>query len=233
MKTSSLEPIRYLTPKEMEAIHKSALEILERTGMWIDHLRALEYLRQSGCHVDMDRRRVKFPPEVVEAAVARMRRNFQDPNRWPKRTSVRYSQVRFDSQPLRVHEDFTVSAGGFCCFIWDREGQRRYATMKDVRESLKLADRLDQIAYTGLPCSAQEVPVHLRPVVMAAELVKDRSSPPTWIGTRSSILNWVSGVSCASAMCGAAPMPRQPHSVRPRSSAHRPKACTLRRAPCR
>jgi trimethylamine--corrinoid protein Co-methyltransferase len=172
MKTSSIEPIRYLMRDEMDAIHKSALRILEGTGMWIDHLTALEYLRGAGCLVDMDRRTVKFPPEVVETAIARMRRNFQDPNRWPKRMSVRYAQVRFDAQPFRVHEDFTVSAGGFCCFIWDMDGQRRYATLKDVRQSLKLADQLDEIAYTGLPCSAQDVPAHLRPVVMAAELVK-------------------------------------------------------------
>jgi trimethylamine--corrinoid protein Co-methyltransferase len=120
----------------------------------------------------MDRRIVKFPPAVVEAAVARMRRNYQDPNRWPKRMSVRYSQVRFEAQPFRVHDDFTVSAGGFCCFIWDLDGQRRYATLRDVRQSLRLADKLDQITYTGLPCAAQDVLVQVRPVVMAAELVK-------------------------------------------------------------
>jgi len=172
MRTSSIEPIRYLSREEMDAIHQSALHILERTGMWIDHGKALEYLRAAGCRVDMDRRLVKFPPEVVEAAVARMRQNYQDPNRWPKRMSSRYSQVRFEAQPLRVHEDFTVSAGGFCCFIWDMEGQRREATLQDVRQSLKLADKLDQITYTGLPVSAQDVPVHVCPVVMAAELVK-------------------------------------------------------------
>jgi trimethylamine--corrinoid protein Co-methyltransferase len=156
----------------MDAIHQAALHILERTGMRVDHVRALEYLQGAGCRVDMDRRIVKFPPERVEAAVARMRRNFQDPGRWPKRISVRYSQVRFEAQPLRIHEDFTVSAGGFCCFIWDLDGVRRYATLQDVRQSLKLADQLDQIAYTGLPCSAQDVPVEIRPVMMAAELVK-------------------------------------------------------------
>ena len=172
MKTSALEPLRYLSQEEMIAIHQAALQILERTGMWIDHIQALEYLRAAGCRVDMDSRIVKFPPEQVEAAVARMRRNFQDPGRWPKRLSVRYSQVRFDAQPFQIHEDFTVSAGGFCCFIWDMAGERRYATLEDVRRSLKLADQLDQIAYTGLPCSAQDVPVEIRPVVMAAELVK-------------------------------------------------------------
>ncbi len=172
MKTCALEPLRYLRQEEMEAIHKAALRILNKTGMWIDHLQALEYLRAAGCQVDMDGRIVKFPPEIVEAAVARMRRNFQDVNRWPKRLSVRYSQVRFDAQPPRVHEDFTVSGGGFCCFIWDLDGERRYATLQDVRQSLKLADQLDQIAYTGLPCAAQDIPVEIRPVMMAAELVK-------------------------------------------------------------
>jgi len=172
MKTCAIAPIRYLRHEEMDAIHQGAVRILERTGMWVDHPKALEYLRAAGCRVDMDRRTVKFPPEVVESAVARMRQNFRNPNRWPKRMSVRYSQVRFDAQPFGVHEDFAVSAGGFCVFIWDLEGQRRYATLQDVRASLKLADKLDQIAYTGLPCSAVEVPGHLRPVVMAAELAK-------------------------------------------------------------
>ena len=172
MKTSSIEPIRYLSREEMGAIHNAALQILERTGMWVDHLKALEYLRGAGCPVDMDRRVAKFPAEVVESALARMRRNFAEPNRWPQRMSVRYSQVRFDAQAFRVHEDFTVSAGGFCVFIWDGENPRRQATLQDVRRSLKLADKLDQIAYTGLPVSAQDVPAEIRPVMMAAELVK-------------------------------------------------------------
>lgn len=172
MKTSSMEPIRYLSREEMESIHKAAVSILGRVGMRVDHVRALEYLRQVGCKVDMDARRVRFPEEVVEAAVRRMKQNFRAPDRWPKRMSFRYSQVRFDAQPFRVHEDFSVSAGGFCVFTWDLDGTRRNATLEDVRQSLRLADRLDQITYTGLPCSAQDVPVEIRPVVMAAELAK-------------------------------------------------------------
>jgi trimethylamine--corrinoid protein Co-methyltransferase len=172
MKTSCVEPIRYLSRDEMDAIHESALRILERIGMWVDHVGALEYLRAAGCQVDMDRRVVKFPADVVDHAVTRMRGTFQDPDRWPKRTSIRYSQVRFDAQPFGIHEDFTVSAGGFCVFIWDLDGQRRTANLEDVRKALKLADKLDQITYTGLPISAQEVPARLRPVMMAAELAK-------------------------------------------------------------
>ncbi|MEI7905290.1 MAG: trimethylamine methyltransferase family protein, partial [Candidatus Firestonebacteria bacterium] len=77
-----------------------------------------------------------------------------------------------DKRPFKINEDFYVSTGGFCCFVWDLEGKRRNATLEDVRLSLKLADKLDQIAYTGLPVAAQDIPVGIRPVVMAAELAK-------------------------------------------------------------
>ena len=172
MKTSLMEPVRYLSDEEMLKIHNGALRILEKTGMWIDHVKCLEYLRNAGCKVDMEKRIVKFPPVCVEGAIAKMKHNFSDPGRYPERMSVRYSQVRFDRQPFKIHEDFSVSAGGFCCFIWDLEGERRNSTIKDVRNALKLADKLDQITYTGLPCAAQEIPINIRPVVMAAELVK-------------------------------------------------------------
>lgn len=172
MQTLEMEPIRYLSGGEMLKIHKAALRILEHTGMWIDHDKCLEYLRNAGCKVDMERRIVKFPQTCVESAIAKMKSNFSNPCRYPKRMSVRYSQVRFDKQPFKIHEDFSVSAGGFCCFIWDLEGERRNSTIKDVRNAIKLADKLDQITYTGLPCAAQEVPINIRPVVMAAELAK-------------------------------------------------------------
>ena len=167
-----MQPIRYLDHEEMARIHRAAVAILERTGMRVDHVRALEYLRAAGCRVDMDSRRVRFPAEVTEAAVARMRAAYSDPSRLPKRMSVRYSQVRFDTQPFRVHEDFTVSAGGFCRFLWDLEGVRRPANLADVRAAIKLADRLDQIAFTGLPVAAQDVPLPIRTIAMAAELAK-------------------------------------------------------------
>lgn len=172
MKTSKMEPIRYLSYEEMRKIHESALMILEKTGMWVDHVKCLEYLRNAGCKVDMGTRIVKFPQECVEAAIAKMKSNFGNTARYPKRMSVRYSQIRFDRQQFKIHEDFSVNSGGFCCFIWDLEGERRNATLKDVRNALKLADKLDQITYTGLPCAAQEIPINIRPVAMAAELAK-------------------------------------------------------------
>jgi len=166
------EPLRFLSPDEMERIHQAALRILDETGMRIDHTESLAYLRSAGCRVDVEARKVRFPPDVVDAAVERMRRAYGRPDRLPAKMGVRYSHIRFRSEPYRIHPDFTVSTGGFCCFLVDLDGRRRRATIEDVRASLRLADALPNIDLTGLPVSAQDVPDHERPVRMAAELVK-------------------------------------------------------------
>jgi trimethylamine--corrinoid protein Co-methyltransferase len=179
-------PIRLLEREEMELIHRSALNVLSDVGMRIEHSEALERLAALGCRVDFDRQEVKFPSQVVEQAVTRLRRDFSParaarssetvqggpPQRYGRRVPMRYSAMYFTSMPRRVHHNFSANAGGFPPFVYDLDGQRRPASLQDVRDSIRLADALDNIDLVGLPCSASEVPAQLRPVVMAAELVK-------------------------------------------------------------
>lgn len=167
-----LEPVRVLSMEEMQRIHEGALHVLEHVGMRFDSAKALSYFKKAGCQVDDQSRVVKFPGRVVQDAVDRMRRDYDNPGRLPARMSVRYSHIRFRKEPHRVHPDFTTSAGGFCVYIWDFEGRRRPATMDDVHRSINLVNRLSDIDYTGLPVSDQDVPFRMRPVRMAAELAK-------------------------------------------------------------
>jgi trimethylamine--corrinoid protein Co-methyltransferase len=166
------DPIRVLTQGDMEKIHHAALNILEQVGMRVESGRALQYLKGFGCRVDDFTLAVKFPKRVVQGVVEKMRSEYADAKRFPERMAVRYSHIRFRREPLRIHPDFTVSAGGFCVYIYDLEGQRRRATLDDVRRSIHLANRLDAVDYTGLPVSDQDTPYELRPVRMAAELAK-------------------------------------------------------------
>jgi len=166
------EPLRFLSSQDMQRIHETACRILEEVGMRVDHPDALDRLRKRGCRVDHDSGRVRVPREVTERSVGLMRDGYAQPDRRPREMAVRYSRVLFRTEPHRVHPDFTVSTGGFCCFIHDLEGRRRPATIQDVRDALRLVNALDEIGFAGLPVAAQEVPHPLRPVTMAAELVK-------------------------------------------------------------
>jgi trimethylamine--corrinoid protein Co-methyltransferase len=156
----------------MESIHQAALQILDEVGMWIESEEALDYLEAYGCRVDRDSRLVRFPADLVQAGVDRMRQAYANPGRIPQRMSVRYSEIYFSTRPHQVHPDFAANTGGFCVFIYDLEGHRRPATMVDVQASIRLADALENIDFMGLPVSAQDIPAVMRPVVMAAELVK-------------------------------------------------------------
>jgi trimethylamine--corrinoid protein Co-methyltransferase len=166
-----MEPVRILTPAQMEMIDQAAGEILEKTGMIFQSDRALSHLERFGCAVDRPGGRVKIPRAVSRAAVEKMRRDYLAAER-PERMPVRFSHVRFRPAPYQVHQDFTVSAGGFCPFICDLEGRRRSADGRDVLCALNLVNHLDQVDTTGLPVSDQTVPPEQRPVKMAALLAK-------------------------------------------------------------
>ena len=166
------EPLRALTPDNMQRIHEAALTILADVGMKVESPRALRYLAGFGCQVDQSSYVVQFPRAVVQACVDRMRKDYGNPQRQPERMGVRYSHIRFRREPHRIHSDFTTSAGGFCCFIYDLDGVRRKANADDVRRCLHLAERLDGIDYTGLPVADQDTPAPLRPVAMAAEVAR-------------------------------------------------------------
>jgi len=164
--------IRVLDDREMRLMHECALQILERAGVKIYHPGAREYLREAGCRVDETSRVVRFPAGLVEDAVGRLRGGFRSPERQGLRQAVRFTESSYYVREDSLHHDFTVNSGGFNAFIFDLDGQRRPSTLKDVHDSLKLVNALDEITWSGLPCSDQETPHPLRPVKMAAELVK-------------------------------------------------------------
>jgi trimethylamine--corrinoid protein Co-methyltransferase len=169
-----LEPLRFYSMEEMGALHRNAVRILAEVGIKIDHHEALDYLQAAGCHVDRNTMIVKITEEVSEKWIAKMKRDFET-RREPECMAVRYSHIRFRSEPFQIHRNFTVSTGGYCAYIYDLEGRRRPATLRDTREALILADRLEQITFTGLPVAAQDVPLPIRQIRMAAELVKHTS----------------------------------------------------------
>jgi trimethylamine--corrinoid protein Co-methyltransferase len=60
------KPLEIATEEEIDAIDQSTLEVLWKTGVLVEHDRALKHFSKSGCQVDFDERRVRIPPAVVQ-----------------------------------------------------------------------------------------------------------------------------------------------------------------------
>ena len=67
--TRRFKPLDLINDEEVEAIHRGALYVLEKTGMRIEHDGALELFAQNGCLVDFDNRRARIPPWLVEESI--------------------------------------------------------------------------------------------------------------------------------------------------------------------
>ena len=59
-----------LSEADLQDIHLASLEILERTGLWVEADDALDVFADGGCHVVRETRRVCIPPAIVEEAIS-------------------------------------------------------------------------------------------------------------------------------------------------------------------
>ena len=60
------KPLEMLTEEQVEAIHRATLQVVDGTGIRVEHDEALKLLEKNGCRVDSEKRRVRFPPGLVE-----------------------------------------------------------------------------------------------------------------------------------------------------------------------
>ena len=58
-----------LTDDELYDIHLATLEVLEKTGLFIEAAEALDMFEGGGAEVDRDRKITKIPPYMVEDAI--------------------------------------------------------------------------------------------------------------------------------------------------------------------
>jgi trimethylamine--corrinoid protein Co-methyltransferase len=71
-RTSEGNLLRTLTEEdEVERIHQGSARVLEEIGIVVDHSEIRSLLEQAGCRIDHDSGLTKFPPKLVDEAVAR------------------------------------------------------------------------------------------------------------------------------------------------------------------
>jgi trimethylamine--corrinoid protein Co-methyltransferase len=141
--------LEQLTAEEVAAVHQGALYVIGKTGMKIDHQRALELLAQHGCPVDFEARRVRFPAGLVEESLRKIPSSF-------------LLRARNREKDLIVGDDRVYFMQGMGMRYVDLETWKsRPASHREHKEAIIVADYLENTHLVDgweILCDRQGVP---------------------------------------------------------------------------
>ena len=139
-----------LTKSQIEEIHESTLEIMERIGIDFRYQPALDILSQGGAKVDGCR--VRFPRQLLEAQLRKAPSKFTLFARNPEHNLV-------------VGGEHNIYVPANCApFVSDLDNGRRYGTLKDFGNLVKLTHSSKNIDMcSNILVEPNDVPHELRP----------------------------------------------------------------------
>ncbi len=135
--TRNIKPLKILTDEQVEAIHRSTLDVLQKTGIRFEHDKALKLFDDNGCMVDYEKKIVKLPDYLVEECIRKVPSSF-------------YLKARDPRNDLRI--------GGNTLYYYNSVGMRildldtwesRPAKLSEQHDAVKVLDALENISLTG------------------------------------------------------------------------------------
>jgi len=139
--------VNVFTESEIDDVHLATLEILERTGVFVEDDEALDIFKDGGCRVDRETRLVRIPPHVVEDAIRSAPSRYTLYGRDPKNDFV--------MEPGRV--GFTNFSEGIR--VIDVEtGEYRESTKQDIADIARLNDYLSEFDTHEIAVGAKDAP---------------------------------------------------------------------------
>lgn len=137
----------FLTNDDLKKIHDATLDVLEETGVRVNQEDALKLLKDAGATVDVKESIVKIPRGLIEEVVKKAKRSVMLCGRNPK------NDVKFGEGKVYV----MTSSTGLRVLDMDT-GEIRMSTKKDVADSARLADALDNIHIYSIMVDALDCP---------------------------------------------------------------------------
>ncbi len=145
--------LNVLTDDECYEIHLATLEVLEKTGMFVEDERALELFGDNGADIDRERKIAKFPPYMIEDAIASA----------PPKACLAGRNPKNDYVMENNRVGFTNFGEGVQ-IIDPETGELRKTTKEDVANTAKVVDYLDEIDVYLRAVGAHEVPQEVAPL---------------------------------------------------------------------
>jgi len=144
---------RVLDDDAVAAIHAATLRVLERTGVEVRSAAIRAAMTREGAVVDDATGRIRFPSDLVGAALARAPHGYTLAARDPA-----------NDLPLDGRRGF-LSVDGSAAHILDPDtGDRRPGTTADLELVTRLGDALPEIGFLWQGVEAGDAPVAVRPL---------------------------------------------------------------------
>jgi trimethylamine--corrinoid protein Co-methyltransferase len=177
--------MRVLGRRQALAIHTAALEILDKTGVKMEHDGARAMLVDAGARV-FDGQWVRVPPYLAESALKSAPRQI-----------VLYDQTGAKAMPL-ADDRFYFGTGSDTTFTLDLEsGERRPCVLADTGRFARLVDALDNLSFTMSMSNPQDVPnIDFIYVYAFAEMLKNTNKPIVFIADRKEDMEKIHELAC-------------------------------------
>lgn len=168
--------LHVLTDDEVYEIHLATLEVLQKTGVFVEDEKALDVFDGGGCFVEPKAKIVKIPPFVVEDAIRSAPGTFIACGRTPDRDVVlEHNRVSF------------TNFGEGIMFVDPYTGEHRKSVKADTEKAARLIDSLDHIeTYERAMCSHDKP--HQVQALHNAEASLTNTTKHHWLGPQDGYL---------------------------------------------
>ncbi len=142
-----LSTLDVLSIEELQTVHEASLRILADVGIYLEGEELRDLAISAGARLDREQGVVRFPPDVILAALRSLPAQVVLANR--------------DGTPALTLGDGRTYFGCGCDAIYFQDGEtgeRRPATKEDVGNLIRIGDALDRIAVVAPPAIPQDVP---------------------------------------------------------------------------
>ncbi len=156
--------LNILTDDELQDIHLASLDILEKTGIFIDNREALDLFKNAGAKIDSQQKIVKIPPYMVEESLRSA----------PSRVTLYGRNPKHDLvlDGTRVH--FTNFSEGVQV-VDPYSGELREPKKTDLEAAAKLIDYLDDVDFCEKAIGAHDVNQEFVPLHNAEAFLNNTS----------------------------------------------------------
>ncbi len=163
-----------LTEEDLPRIHEASRRLLEEVGVHVPHPEVRRRFADAGAAVEEASAMVRIPEALVRQSLASAGKRF-----------TLYGRDLEKRAEFGVGKRNYNSSAGQALWLDDDTGERRYASLQDVRAAARVVDALPDLTLAGAMSDPHELAPEYGAAAVFAELVRHTSKPLTlWFHNR-------------------------------------------------